>query len=490
MFIIIYMSKSKKSNINTNKNTIKIVINNETKKRKRKSKKQVAKSKHHTQFGQPVQPASQGLIASGLIPRIIPRGISIGSTGLADDYSALAREYNNPVKVLPKDVETPVTTVSKPQPTLVKQLRDATATEKKDLMALSLPHLRTAIKDHDPTFLNSRLRLINLKNKEIFIDDIFGFPPSRPVAGEAKKRFDDSESEDETIPVHVSFQTPRFQGHKPPSASTETFTGGEGMSSGLGMGQLSKSREEEEQDAYFASLPQDVQNIFHGADERDDFVYSPPPSPHQPPPKQEPKDSKKQFKERLASRQEEKEQGLDPNVSIRPQQFDISLSTMRRDPFEDATASAGASPFLDEKATSVPVVRPKLSVGFQDVVNKKKKEKKEEQVHGKVDAKAESHNDLLLSATKSSSKATPPRHTDNNPTTPSQDGRPLKMPHQFPLDDPFNIPVINDSVPFSPTRNSTRRGISLIPGPTSEAPRRGRPTGSKNKLPHQGEVFG
>ena len=112
-------------------------------------------------------------------------------------------------------------------------------------------------------------------------------------------------------------------------------------------------------------------------------------------------------------------------------------------------------------------------------------------MHGKVDAKAESHNDLLLSATKSASKATPPRHTDNNPTTPSQDGRPLKMPHQFPLEDPFNVSVINDSVPFSPTRNSTRRGISLIPGPNSEAPRRGRPTGSKNKTPHPpGEVFG
>ena len=81
----------------------------------------MAKSKHHTQLGQPVQPASQALIASGLIPRVIPRGISIGSTGLADDYSALAREYNNPVKITPKDVETPVVAVSKPQPAHVNQ---------------------------------------------------------------------------------------------------------------------------------------------------------------------------------------------------------------------------------------------------------------------------------------------------------------------------------------------------------------------------------
>ena len=151
------MGKSKKSNINTNKNNIKIIINNDTKKRKRKSKKQVAKSKHHTQLGQPVQPASQGLIASGLIPRIIPRGISIGSTGLADDYSALAREYNNPVKITPKDVETPSTTVSKPQPALVKQLRDATTVEKKDVMALALKRLRKELKEHVPTFPDNQL---------------------------------------------------------------------------------------------------------------------------------------------------------------------------------------------------------------------------------------------------------------------------------------------------------------------------------------------
>jgi len=122
---------------------------------------------------------------------------------------------------------------------------------------------------------------------------------------------------------------------------------------------------------------------------------------------------------------------------------------------------------------------------------KKKKEKEEgrEKVESYNSARVESQNDLLLSATKSASKATPPRHSDNNPKTPSQEGRPLKMPHQFPLEMPFDISVVNQSVPLSPSRKPTRRG-TLIPAPTAEAPKKGRPVGSTNKIPHSQSIAG
>ena len=178
-----------KKSVNTNKNNIKIIINNDTKKRRRKSKKLTAKSKFRTPLGTPSQPAGQSVVSSsGNIVRV-PKGVSVGSTGLLDDYSTLAREYNNPVKVSPKDVETPSTTKSPPEEITILKLREATTNEKADLMALSLPHLRTAIKAHHPQFPRNQLKAINKNNKEEFIDDIFGFPPSRPVAGGARSRY-------------------------------------------------------------------------------------------------------------------------------------------------------------------------------------------------------------------------------------------------------------------------------------------------------------
>ena len=111
------------------------------KKRKRKSKKYDGKSKHHTAMGQPVQPGSQAVVTSSGVLRI-PRGITVGSARLPDDLSALSLDYLKPaiVKVTPKDVETPIVgppaKVSKDE--LVKQLKDATSTEKADLMKLSI----------------------------------------------------------------------------------------------------------------------------------------------------------------------------------------------------------------------------------------------------------------------------------------------------------------------------------------------------------------
>ena len=474
----------KSASVNTNKNNIKIIINNDSKKRKRKSKKQLAKSKFRTPLGTPSQPASQGVVSStGLIPRIIPRGVSVGSTGLLDDYSTLAREYNNPVKITPKDVETPTTTKSKPEETTIKKLMDATASEKADLMALSLAHLRTAIKGHHPTITHRELRSINKSNKETYIDDLFGFPPARPVAGEARKRYSDIDDSDEDqqlndVPIRSGSKTPRFQGQRPSSASAENFEGGGGASSGSGFRQ--PEDEERRQAEFFDSLPQDLQNDLNGGEEQDDFVYVPLPPKQQ---QEQKEDSRKLFKERLASRrQEDKDQGLDPNVSTRPLQFDLPISSNRRDPFEDATPSSGASPFLEGKATSNPV-RPNFGVSFAQKHDEKRQEEE--------GAKVESHNDILLSATNSASKATPPRHSDNNPKTPSQNGRPLKTPRQFPLETPFDISVVSASAPFSPARKPTRKGSS-IPQPvaTIEAPKKGRPIGSKNKVPNSQSIVG
>ena len=426
----------------------------------------------------------------------VPKGVSVGSTGLLDDYSTLAREYNNPVKVSPKDVETPSTTKSKPEETTVKKLRDATASEKADLMALSLPHLRTAIKNHHPQFPSNQLKFINKSNKEEFIDDIFGFPQSRPVAGEAKKRFSyiDSDDDDDAIPPARQFRTP-FQPHRPPSAVTKTFRGGEGTSTGSGFGDPARSREEDDQDEYFATLPKDVQNALIGADEQDDFVvYSPRPLPVSVDTSAPPKT--KLLKQKLALRKEAKEAKeaeVAPNVTVRPQQFDIPISSNRRDTFEDDRPISGTSLFFDDKATSIPV-RPKLSVGFADMLDEKRKEKEIGRARVESDNSARivaSQNDLLDSVTKSSSKATPPRHSDSNQKTPNQDGRPMKPSHNLPREMPFDLSVVSASAPFSPARKPIRKGSS-IPQPvaTIEASKKGRPIGSKNKVPNSQSIVG
>ena len=352
-----------KKSVNTNKNTIKIIINNDKKKRKRnKSKKILAKSKFRTPLGTPSQPAGQGVVSSsGLIPRIIPRGVSVGSTGLLDDYSTLAREYNNPLKITPKDVETPSTTKGKPEETTVKKLRDATASEKADLMALSLPHLRTAIKVHHPSISHSELRSINKSNKENYIDNLFGFPPSRPVAGEARKRFSDIDTEDDDepptdVPVRGGFKTPRgFQGQRPPSASVENFDGDEGVSSGSGFLQPEDDYRLQQQN--FDNLPPEMKDILNP--QVDDDAHAPiPHPPPPPPPKAEAKEQKK--KERKEKKQEE---GLHANITMRAEQkhedpFDIHLTdapkSNRRDSFLDSHPVSGGGGFSEQKALSAP----------------------------------------------------------------------------------------------------------------------------------------
>ena len=312
---------------------------------------------------------------------------------------------------------------------------------------------------------------------------------------------DDSEDDDEI----KAFRTP-FQPHIPPSASTETFTGGEGMSSGTGMGEPSQSREEEDQTAYFESLPKEVQNVLNGDDEQNDFVYSPLPLKVPLDQTAFPKDDPtKLLKEKLASRKYAKEakkeskEEVAPNVTTRPQKFDIPVSTNRRQSFEDQSPSSGTSLFLDDKATSIPV-RPTLSVGFADMLNEKRVEKE-----GGRNA-VESQNDLLQSVSKSSSKASKPIHSDNNPKTPSQEGRPMKAPHNFPLPMPFDLSVV-DFAHTSPPRNakpqkkgtpsdpathySSKTGrpvIEPIVDPVTTTGKGGRPLGSKNKQPKPGSI--
>jgi len=357
-----------KKSVNTNKNTIKIIINNDSKKRKRKSKKQLAKSKFRTPLGTPSQPAGQNVVSSsGNIVRV-PKGVSVGSTGLLDDYSTLAREYNNPAKVLPKDVETPSTTVSKSVPTLVKQLRDATTSEKADLMALSLPHLRTAIKSHHPSISNSELRSINKSNKENYIDNLFGFPPSRPVAGEARKRFSDIDSDDDQlltddVPVRGAFKTPKFQGQRPPSASVDFFESGVGVSGGSGF--LQPEDNDRLQQQNFDNLPQDTKDILNPPD--DDDAHAPIPPPPPPPPQANPK-VKKEKKEK------KQDEGLHANITLRAEQkhddpFDIHLTdapkSNRRDSFLDDRPVSGGGGFSDQKALSAPSKTPRTPPTFR-----------------------------------------------------------------------------------------------------------------------------
>ena len=355
----------KSASVNTNKNNIKIIINNDSKKRKRKSKKQLAKSKHHTQVGTPSQPSSQGVVSSsGLIPRIIPRGVSVGSTGLLDDYSTLAREYNNPVKITPKDVETPTTTKSKPEETTVKKLMDATTSEKAELMSLSLTHLRTAIKIHHPTITHRELRSINKSNKENYIDDLFGFPPARPVAGEARKRYsyiDDSDDDQQLndVPIRGAFKTPRFQGQRPSSASTENFDDGEGVSRGSGF--LQPEDNDKLQQQNFDSLPQATRDILDPPEEDDAHAPIHPP----PPPKAEAKEQKKKEK-----KEKKPVEGLHANITLRAEQkhdqvddpFALHLTAVpargnRRDSFVDDRPVSGGGGFSEQKALSAAIPR-------------------------------------------------------------------------------------------------------------------------------------
>ena len=199
IFIVIYMSKSKQSNIKTNKNTIKIIINNDTKKRKRKNKKYDGKSKHHTAMGQPVQPGSQAVVtSSGLVK--VPRGVTVGSARLPDDLSALSLDYLKPatVKVTPKDVETPIAPVPSKEE-LVKQLKDATTSEKQSLMKLKTQQLKQAIRAAHPHFPSSLLNTINQRNRESFIDDLFGGGGGGGGGGDSRapRRFSDIDDEDD-----------------------------------------------------------------------------------------------------------------------------------------------------------------------------------------------------------------------------------------------------------------------------------------------------
>ena len=151
-------------------------------------------------------------------------------------------------------------------------------------MALSLPHLRTAIKAHHQTITHRELRSINKSNKENYIDDLFGFPPSRPVAGEARKRFSDIDSDnddDETsgnAPVIV-FKTP-FQPHRAPSATTDSFRGSEAVSTGSGFGQ--PEDQDRLQQKNYDQLPSEIRQMLNQPQDDDAHVPIPPTSPHIP----------------------------------------------------------------------------------------------------------------------------------------------------------------------------------------------------------------
>ena len=185
---------------------------------------------------------------------------------------------------------------------------------------------------------------------------MFGFPPTRPVAGGARSRFsniddsdDDDEPQDRRPQSRGVFRTP-FQPHRPTSATTETFGGGEGMSTGSGFGDPARSREEEDQDKYFASLPTDVQNVLNGADDdAHEPIALPPPSS---PPKK---------KEKKHKKGESKEESKDDNVTVRQEQFDIPLSSNRRNSFTDQVSVTGASPFYDQKALSASLAQSKTA---------------------------------------------------------------------------------------------------------------------------------
>ena len=179
------------------------------------------------------------------------------------------------------------------------------------------------------------------------------------------------------------------------------------------------------------------------------------------------------LKQKLASRKEAKKEEVAPNVTVRPQ----------RQSFEDQSPSSGTSLFEDDKATSIPV-RPKLSVGFADMLHEKRVEKEDGR------NAVEAQNDLLQSATKSSSKATPPRHSDTNQKTPNQDGRPMRNPHSFPLEMPFDLSVV-DFGHKSPPRNpkTQRKGTHVDPA-TNISSKTGRPVGSTNKMPKPNSIHG